>query len=136
MGHSGITGRLNSILFINAIHLPSVYTLDYFSPNQSTFNKFADVRQFHGIDPNGPLPSHIKFQSQNKQDVGMLLRGFFDYYTNEFDFSTKVMSVRLGKVLHLNQVRMNGGDWVGKFIFIEGEGKRRSFVEWMRGQGP
>ncbi|XP_072039215.1 poly(A) RNA polymerase GLD2-B-like [Amphiura filiformis] len=85
----------------------------------STFSQFSNVRQFHGIDPSSPLPSHINYQSQNKQDVGTLLRGFFEYYANEFDFSSGVMCVRMGKVLHLNQVRMNGGDWLGKYIFIE-----------------
>ena len=98
------------------------------SLQQSTFSRYSDVRQYHAINPNTPLPPHIRFQSENKQDVGSLFRGFFEYYGMHFNFSNKVVSVRTGKVLLLSQVDKNGGDWRNKYIHIEGESA--SHIKW------
>ena len=87
---------------------------------QNIFTKYSDVRQFQNISPTSDLPANIRYQSQNKQDVGNLLRGFFEYYGNDFKFNTSVMSIRMGKVLHLKEVIHTRGDWLNKFILIEG----------------
>ena len=46
----------------------------------------------------GDMP---KFTSPNKQFLGALLYGFFQYYNEEFDFAADCGSVRLGQRLHI-----------------------------------
>ncbi|XP_015912539.2 poly(A) RNA polymerase GLD2 [Parasteatoda tepidariorum] len=65
----------------------------------------------------------LNFQTKNTQSLGSLLYGFFDYYTEKFDFSKDVMSVRLGcklpKAVAMNfrSLKNKRGHW--KFICIE-----------------
>ncbi|GFY55794.1 poly(A) RNA polymerase gld-2 homolog A [Trichonephila inaurata madagascariensis] len=70
-----------------------------------------------------PYGEGCTFRSKNTQSLGSLLFGFFDYYSDKFDFSKDVISVRLGCKLQ-KQVAMNfrstknkRGHW--KFICIE-----------------
>lgn len=72
------------------------------------------------LNPHG---EHINYRSRNTQSLGSLFYGFFDYYTNRFDFAKDVMSVRLGCKLpkHVamcfTSTKNKRGHW--KFICIE-----------------
>ncbi|XP_077988931.1 poly(A) RNA polymerase GLD2-like [Glandiceps talaboti] len=61
------------------------------------FSSHSEVRYL--FTPNSlqkDLPEHLQYTSQNTQSLGELLKGFFHYYANEFNFTTHVISVRLG----------------------------------------
>lgn len=70
-----------------------------------------------------PYEDSIHFRSKNTQSLGSLLYGFFDYYTDKFDFSKDVISVRLGckipkqGAMNFRSTKNKRGHW--KFICIE-----------------
>lgn len=82
----------------------------------SLFLPTSDIRRLNTQN----LPS---FKSKNEQDLGELFIGFLDYYSNKFNFSKDVASIRLGcklpkhTVMSYKSQKNKKGHW--KYICIE-----------------
>lgn len=76
------------------------------------FNPTKNVDELPMFEPADLIQCN---RSRNKQSVGELLKGFFNYYTNIFDYETTIMSVRLGRKLPRSSLPA----WRGKWICIE-----------------
>ncbi|KAM9331363.1 poly(A) RNA polymerase GLD2 [Gastrophryne carolinensis] len=61
-------------------------------------------------------PRHVpRYQSKNAASLGDLLLGFFKYFATEFDWTTKIISVREGKAMQ----RTQEFEWRNKYICVE-----------------
>ncbi|XP_077971406.1 poly(A) RNA polymerase GLD2-like [Styela clava] len=58
------------------------------------------------------------YRSENLMNLSQLLKKFFEYFAETFDFEIQVMSVRLGKALYIDEIMSTGKEW-GRMIKIE-----------------
>ncbi|CAG5127641.1 unnamed protein product, partial [Candidula unifasciata] len=78
------------------------------------FDPSLDVRQLSlNFEP------YLDFVSENRATLGELFLGFLDYYANQFSFEDQIISVRLGRLLTLDEVASAGNTMQWKFLNIE-----------------
>lgn len=104
---------LMTIYFLQISDPPVLPILQELRPDK--FNVKADIRTLRLND------DAVIWSSSNNQTLGELFAGFIEFYSN-FDFESKVISVRMGKVIPKNALPSQALDsdhtpW--KFILIE-----------------
>ncbi|XP_054153443.1 poly(A) RNA polymerase GLD2-like [Oppia nitens] len=103
--HYQIIDSFSGCLSSYCVELMAIFYLQICSPPLLPCLQKTDVQMFAtntDISEYRLLPDLEQlnpFKSENQQSLGQLFVGFFKYYSLDFDFSTQVASVRLGRTI-------------------------------------
>ncbi|XP_070541843.1 poly(A) RNA polymerase GLD2-like [Ptychodera flava] len=85
---------LMALHYLQRLRPPVIPALQQLYP--TIFRNTSDVKNLLSTSLDLALPKNLQFNSENTQSLSGLLKGFFQYFAEEFDFSSQVISVRLG----------------------------------------